>query len=252
MARRIGSNNREAERRIMDALQIRLSAQFDRQMRIALARDYDSLIKQYESFGAFDPVTLDKERTGRIIIAGWEQTASVFGDRFRDQVGKRHGNMEKKDLIADMFRAAFTQFASKWIATKVTQIASTTMDQIRQAILRGEDEGLSVPDIGNSMRSRIPGLSALRANTIARTETHFAAGWANQESAEISGIDLMREWCSAEDERTREAHAEADGQIVSMTQPFDIGGESLQYPGDAAGSAENVINCRCQALYLEP
>jgi hypothetical protein len=27
--------------------------------------------------------------------------------------------------------------------------------------------------------------------------------------------------------------------------PFDIGGEALMYPGDPAGSAGQVINCRC-------
>ncbi len=40
MARRIGSSSREAERRIMDALQIRLGARMERAMSNTLAQDY--------------------------------------------------------------------------------------------------------------------------------------------------------------------------------------------------------------------
>jgi len=35
-----------------------------------------------------------------------------------------------------------------------------------------------------------------------------------------------------------------------MDEPFIIGGESLDYPGDPSGSAANVINCRCSVGYL--
>ncbi len=51
------------------------------------------------------------------------------------------------------------------------------------------------------------------------------------------------------DSKTREDHAEADGQEVGMDEPFDVGGEQLMYPGDPAGSAGNVINCRCTVIY---
>jgi hypothetical protein len=30
-----------------------------------------------------------------------------------------------------------------------------------------------------------------------------------------------------------------------MDEPFTVGGASLMYPGDPAGPAEEVINCRC-------
>ena len=46
-------------------------------------------------------------------------------------------------------------------------------------------------------------------------------------------------------ERTRPAHLLADGQTVALTEPFIVGGEPLQFPGDPSGSAGNVIQCRC-------
>jgi uncharacterized protein with gpF-like domain len=56
---------------------------------------------------------------------------------------------------------------------------------------------------------------------------------------------MERRWMAALDDRTRDAHGSADGQIVKVDKPFNVGGEELMYPGDPAGSAENVINCRC-------
>jgi len=38
---------------------------------------------------------------------------------------------------------------------------------------------------------------------------------------------------------------DADGQAVDLEEAFTIWGESLQYPGDPAGSAGNTINCLC-------
>ena len=61
---------------------------------------------------------------------------------------------------------------------------------------------------------------------------------------------MKREWVAAQGERTREDHSAANGQIVSMNQPFIVGGEELMYPGDPNGSAENVINCRCIVAYV--
>jgi hypothetical protein len=54
-----------------------------------------------------------------------------------------------------------------------------------------------------------------------------------------------RTWNAMDDDRTRDAHADADGQEVGVDEAFDVGGEELMYPGDPAGSDENTLNCRC-------
>lgn len=59
---------------------------------------------------------------------------------------------------------------------------------------------------------------------------------------------LMKEWVATSDERTRMAHRLADGQIVPINEPFNVGMEKLMYPGDPIGSAANVINCRCTMI----
>lgn len=249
MGRRIGSSNREAERRIMDALQIRLSARMERAMANALAQDYAQAADKIERY---EPFTVSGESTGRILLAGWDTAAQTFGNRLLDQIGKRHGSMERKELISGVFRAAFLAFARDWIATKVTQINSTTEEQIRDLIIRGEQEGAGVDVIARTIRQNIPHMSRLRSHVIARTETHMAAGWANQTAAEESGIELVKEWCSSSDDRTRETHMEADGQRVPLAMSFNVGGHGLEFPGDPNGPAEEVIMCRCQSLMVEP
>ena len=54
-----------------------------------------------------------------------------------------------------------------------------------------------------------------------------------------------KEWLTARDEKVREAHWAADGQIVRINEPFEVGGEALMWPGDLNGSPGNIINCRC-------
>lgn len=66
-----------------------------------------------------------------------------------------------------------------------------------------------------------------------------------------AGILLVsRTWNAQFDNRTRLAHAAADGQqITGPNEYFNVGGERLSYPGDKSGSAGNVINCRCFLVY---
>jgi len=64
-----------------------------------------------------------------------------------------------------------------------------------------------------------------------------------------ASLGLTKTWVAVMDEVTREGHAEADGQTVGIEEMFDIDGEELDFPGDDAGSPENVINCRCSTVY---
>lgn len=86
-----------------------------------------------------------------------------------------------------------------------------------------------------------------RAEMIARTEMAGAVNAGANEGYRQGGIE-KKEWLASIDERTRDAHATADGQVVSTEQSFIVGGEMLAAPGDPGGSPENTINCRCTVL----
>lgn len=55
----------------------------------------------------------------------------------------------------------------------------------------------------------------------------------------------QKRWVSRHDERVRETHRIANGQIVGLYEPFHVGLAFLQYPGDPSGPANETINCRC-------
>lgn len=94
-----------------------------------------------------------------------------------------------------------------------------------------------------------------RAERIARTELHAARSNAVYASAKMTadaGVPMDKMWNASHDERTRPDHAEADGQVRGMDEPFNIGGEPLMFPGDREhGSARQTIQCRCTATYVE-
>lgn len=88
-----------------------------------------------------------------------------------------------------------------------------------------------------------------RAERIARTETTGAIN-----AAQLQGIrdaELpFKSWVATADEATRETHLDAHGQCVPTMEPFTVGADYLMQPGDAFGSAEEVINCRCTVIGL--
>lgn len=73
-----------------------------------------------------------------------------------------------------------------------------------------------------------------------------AANNASLEAWRQSGVVRGEKWISALlPDRTRDDHAAAHGQEALLGGMFSVGGESLAYPGDPAGSPGNIINCLC-------
>lgn len=174
--------------------------------------------------------------------SGDQMVEQVFGTKQKALLGSFEPTVGTNSIMRDYLRIFGIQ--------KVQQVASTTIKQIRNIITQGIDEGLSERETSRLLREKATVLSASRAQTIARTETHAAANYAVYESFKSTGVDAKREWVSAEDERTRENHVEANGQIVGLNEPFDVGGERLMYAGDPSGSPENVVNCRCAVVFV--
>ena len=133
-------------------------------------------------------------------------------------------------------------------------VSNTTHDTIARTLRDGIMQGKSIPQLAGDVQTKLQGASVNRATTIARTEVVSAYNGAVHDGATNLPKDVAAGmvWMSAEDERTRPAHADADGQIVEVGEPFIVDGEELQYPGDPDGSPENTINCRCATAILTP
>lgn len=181
---------------------------------------------------------------------------SVFARSFRQTVKTAREYYATKD---DEFDIYLEQLYAYWLTNETAKNARETANTTQQDIARAVAAGISADETTPGIIKRIlrtRGLSPYRAETIARTETHNAALYANKESARNlqreTGVVLMKKWLPAQDERTRESHrAMADHEAIPLDNQFLVGGERLDRPGDPDGSARNVINCRCVLKYVE-
>lgn len=154
------------------------------------------------------------------------------------------------DLEAPFIRDFVTARANQLAG----QVTSSTYAAIQSALADGVGQGLSIDDLAANVQQVFDVASSSRARTIARTEVISASnGSASLAAAQLPpDVVAGAEWISTADDRTRDDHVDADGQVVPVGTPFTVGGEQLAYPGDPSGSADNVINCRCTVAHLTP
>ena len=150
----------------------------------------------------------------------------------------------------DFWLEYFKAYAGTKLGRKITWITNTTeqvfKDTVRKVVDIAGVEGLSIYETSKLIQKEIGFTNAYRAERIARTELVAASNLGSNEGAKNSGIALKKEWVPIVDDSTRESHiAMASHPPIELDADFDVGGEPMQYPGDQAGSAENVINCRC-------
>lgn len=85
---------------------------------------------------------------------------------------------------------------------------------------------------------------------IARTEGHRVQQKATLESmiaAKEKGADILKQWDSTLDNKTRPHHRMLDGQIKEIEEDFEVDGLKAQAPGHF-GKPKEDCNCRCCLL----
>jgi HK97 family phage portal protein len=121
------------------------------------------------------------------------------------------------------------------------EINKTTYDRLSRQFSESLDEGENrqqlVSRIGNFFEETYKG----RAATIARTEVHGSVQKGTFEGYRQAAAPI-KIWVAVADDRTRESHADIDGEEKPMDVPFSNG---LQFPGDPTGDAAETVNCRC-------
>ena len=121
--------------------------------------------------------------------------------------------------------------------------------QIAAEISRGISNAATYGEIARNIASfsNIPKNNAAR---IARTEAHRIQNKATMDScwkAKEKGADVVRQWDSTLDGKTRDSHRKLDGQIRELDEPFEVDGKKAMQPGDFGDPAEDC-NCRCALL----
>jgi len=160
------------------------------------------------------------------------------------------------ELASQIVFSSFSQRASDYAIRKsgrlVTQVNNTTRKALAETITEAIDKKEGYSEVLARVREVFSDRRA-NASTIARTETASAYNFATNEAYDQSGVVEEKEWLSSQDDAVREAHAEADGQVVGIDDSFTLTGEDgglydAEYPGDPSLPAELVINCRCTMI----
>ena len=267
MARTLTGNNRRREQRLQEVMLARTSQQFERRLsrEIARAMRAGATALANGRVSPADHITSEhRRRLTRLMETMWRASMVQMAEHMTGTQRSWAGKLEAKNLSDVEPTEVVDRLMSAWMSSaglsKIDQVTYTTKESIRTIIESGIQGGLSEKDIAKRIREIAPTKSASRAQTIARTEVHAASQASAQEVAEQSGVAMVRVWVSSQGERTRTFeegaqfdHVIPDGQRRGMNEPFDIpgvnGDEQLMYPGDPAGSAANVINCRCNVTF---
>lgn len=124
---------------------------------------------------------------------------------------------------------------------------------IRAELSRGITQGASYNQIAVKIAKGMKSDYNTAYNSaarIARTEGHriqCQSAYDAQKAAASKGADVVKQWNSVLDGRTRPHHRQLDGQIRELDEPFEIGTLTADYPG-AFGRASEDCNCRCALL----
>jgi uncharacterized protein with gpF-like domain len=189
----------------------------------------------------------------------WAEKMQAFvSGPVRDTMGLAYEALFGKGYEFDSRAAVSTHLAS--VHNRMVRTSEDVYDLVASAVARGAAAGDSIPTIAAAVDEILTATATERwpnrAVTVSRTETLGALGAGRADSFEAMqeelGIPMERQWISTLDQRVRSSHAEADLQRVPVGQPFTVGGAQLDHPGDPFGPAEEIINCRCSMIILEP
>lgn len=136
---------------------------------------------------------------------------------------------------------------SKGLYTRLGEDVGVLKKRIASEVTRSIATGSSWPQMAKRLENQTT-IGYNKSVRIARTEGHriqTTAAMDAMEQAKDRGADVVKQWDATLDGKTRESHVAVDGEIRELDEPFSNG---LQYPGDPAGGAAEVVFCRCALL----
>jgi len=164
-------------------------------------------------------------------------------------------NMERKAL--NIYRSLLQKYVSENLLKKATSISNNSKRRVLEALSKAVNEGLP-PDAQAGKIATLARISKPRAGLIARTETFSALTFSQLESAKVYADEFnvvkYKKWFAFQDDRVRETHDTSLNPELLIARPLDepfiVGGYECDRPHDASLPPEEVINCRCDLLFV--
>lgn len=182
-----------------------------------------------------------------------QQLVPVVAEVYQTSAGVVHAQM------VDATQVPTLPSVGSLAAEQYLAAATNTFEQVgddlwataRSELLDGFEKGESIDQLAARLRASA-GMTAKKAVLVARTQVLDASNAGSIATARAAGIDMQKEWMSAEDLRVRPEHVLANGQKVDLNAKFTVGGYECDRPHDPTLPPALRYSCRCTTGYLIP
>jgi len=217
--------------------------------------EYDKAIKMFLSQNGLSSADVQVFFKDKDLVKMYSRMYSKVGLQFANFYSKNFDKIVSKSInlndYESIWEANFAFIGTQVAGQRVTSVSGTakkTIISVIQKLIKDPDfQKKGEREKAKILKSQFTKFSTYQARRVVRTETTNAANYATLKASSdiFAGQDMQKMWMAGRDARVRPAHQAAHRQVVDFNKPFIVGGQSLKWPGDPAGSASNVINCRC-------
>ena len=242
------------QRRIRDGLERSLN----RNLKSLFGKFVNTRAFLYKEFGQFDEAVATRELQSDLFPALQRHYRRVFNTIYSNN--NKLKAVEAKDDVMVFDRSVDLEpILNRYFRTReliLVGISTNMATRVRRIISQGRRDNLTLTEIARNVETKVRPIAINRAATIARTETHNAAGFASHEyykQVETDfGSTMYKKWAATGDGRTRDAHRAMNAkEPIPMNEDFLVGGSPMKHTGDPRGGARNNVNCRCVIIYVD-
>jgi len=199
-----------------------------------------------------------------ILFEHYMITGQVFKGDLRDQLPATLAMTEEERIRVDVALTTHFRTRAKEQAAAILATTQTNMERSWQTAKSEEDSGDPLFQTVIMASAGLSRLLARRRPVISQLESEAPAEDAKATEAEVLtgslGLSvlgqevtsqLVKRWDNMQDEKVRDHHVDAGGQIRLINEPFLVMGQYLMRPKDTSlgATVRNIINCRCSAFY---
>jgi SPP1 gp7 family putative phage head morphogenesis protein len=213
----------------------------------------------YKKAGQFYPSLFVDQLTSEHAKRISEVLAIYYNEVFKisvafttEQYKSEITELETKSL--KLYKELLQKYITSKALLKAVGMANTSKKRVITVITSGTKAGKSPDSISKDIAS-LAKVSIVRAALIARTEVFAAMNYSQIETARVYkdryNIEKKKQWVAINDNRVRETHIELNGEEpIGLDDKFTVGGYQCDAPHDESLPAEEVINCRCNLVFV--
>jgi hypothetical protein len=224
----------------------------------AIADQYRDFLAQAERLplNQWDTIKVSEAPVKRFFEKFYPMSAPLANMTRKNLIQKK---ADEDEIYLSVFENRMQELTrTKDYAKRIVTITNTTNDRIN-TVLRGVMEEAELGGFGidkirqnlvNEIGSAIRGNVRARAQAIAQTEMISASNQASMFAADSTGLAYRKYWSTSHLTGIRDTHIMAEQDSISRggLEPDEPFANGLMFPGDPAGDASEVINCRCTVL----